>query len=114
MGRPRRLIQQLGIRGERRRAPIKLRTSSIDLGKNVVHLVGVNLRGEVVVYKKFARKQLLHPNDLIGRGGQNHNQSRAARCHLTCHGPPKPLYWFGFRNNIDDCVGSNHNNYIES
>jgi hypothetical protein len=92
MGWPRCLIQQLGIRGERRRHPIKLRTSGIDLGKRVVNLVGVNLRGEVVVvYKKFARKQLLHPNDLIGREGQNHNQSRVARCRLTCHGTPKPL-----------------------
>jgi hypothetical protein len=32
----------------------------IDLGKTVFHLVGVNLRGEVVVRKKFSHKQLLH------------------------------------------------------
>ena len=32
----------------------------IDLGKTVFHLVGVNLRDEVVLRKKFSRKQLLH------------------------------------------------------
>ncbi len=35
-------------------------TIGIDLGKTVFHLVGPNLRGEVVVRKKFSRKQLLH------------------------------------------------------
>jgi hypothetical protein len=30
-----------------------------DLGKTVFHLVGLNLRGEVVVRKKFSRTQLL-------------------------------------------------------
>src|SRR5712691_7437475 len=49
-----------GIRGERRRHPMELHTIGIDLGKTVFHLVGVNLRGEVVVRKKFTRKQLLH------------------------------------------------------
>jgi transposase len=34
--------------------------SALILGKTVFHLVGVNLRGEVVVRKKFSRKQLLH------------------------------------------------------
>jgi len=32
----------------------------IDLGKTVFHLVGLNLRGEVVVRRKCSRKQLLH------------------------------------------------------
>jgi transposase len=32
----------------------------IDLGKTVFHLVGLNLRGEVIVRKKCSRKQLLH------------------------------------------------------
>jgi hypothetical protein len=49
-----------GIRGERRRHPMELHTIGIDLGKTVFHLVGLNLRGEVVVHKKFSRKQLLH------------------------------------------------------
>src|SRR5450432_4933901 len=50
----------LGIRGERRRCPMELHTIGIDLGKTVFHLVGLNQRGEVVVRKKFSRKQLLH------------------------------------------------------
>src|SRR5947207_3899785 len=49
-----------GIRGERRSRAMELHTIGIDLGKTVFHLVGVNLRGEVVVRKKFSRKQLLH------------------------------------------------------
>src|SRR2546430_15805380 len=40
--------------------PMQLHTIGIDLGKTVFHLVGLNLRGEVVVRKKFSRKQLLH------------------------------------------------------
>src|SRR5271167_3259762 len=39
---------------------MELHTIGIDLGKTVFHLVGLNLRGEVVVRKKFSRKQLLH------------------------------------------------------
>jgi len=39
---------------------MELHTIGIDLGKKVFHLVGLNLRGEVVVRKKFSRKQLLH------------------------------------------------------
>jgi transposase len=38
---------------------MKLQTIGIDLGKTVFHLVGLNLRDEVVVRKKFWRKQLL-------------------------------------------------------
>src|ERR1700719_1310006 len=58
----RRLYQasSLGIRGERRRHPMELHTIGIDLGKTAFHLVGLNLCGEVVVRKKFSRKQLLH------------------------------------------------------
>src|SRR5271166_2727648 len=48
------------MRGLRRRRPMELHTIGIDLGKTVFHLVGLNLRGEVVVRKKFSRKQLLH------------------------------------------------------
>ena len=39
---------------------MELHTIGIDLGKTVFHLVGLNLRGEVVVRKKFSRAQLLH------------------------------------------------------
>jgi transposase len=39
---------------------MELHTIGIDLGKTVFHLVGVNVRGEVVLCKKFSRKQLLH------------------------------------------------------
>jgi hypothetical protein len=39
---------------------LELPTMSIDLGKTVFHLVGLDLHGGVVVRKKFSRKQLLH------------------------------------------------------
>ena len=39
---------------------MELHTIGIDLGKPAFHLVGLNLRGEVVVRKKFSRNQLLH------------------------------------------------------
>jgi transposase len=38
---------------------MELHTIGIDLGKTVFHLVGLNLRGEVVVRKKGSRTQLL-------------------------------------------------------
>jgi transposase len=38
---------------------MELHTIGIDLGKTVFHLVGLDLRGEVVVRKKFSRSQLL-------------------------------------------------------
>src|SRR5580692_9939581 len=40
--------------------PMELHTIGIDLGKTLFHLVGLNPRGEVLVRKKFSRKQLLH------------------------------------------------------
>jgi hypothetical protein len=39
---------------------MELHTIGIDLGKTVFHLVGVNMRGEVVVRKKFSRKAADH------------------------------------------------------
>jgi transposase len=39
---------------------MQLHTIGIDLGQTIFRLVGLNLRGEVVVRKKFSRKQLLH------------------------------------------------------
>ena len=38
---------------------MELHTIGIDLGKTVFHLVGLNLRGEVVMRKKFSRTQML-------------------------------------------------------
>jgi len=38
---------------------MEIHTIGIDLGKTVFHLVGLNLRGEVVVRKKFSRSQWL-------------------------------------------------------
>jgi transposase len=38
---------------------MEIHTIGIDLGKTVFHLVGLNLRGEVVVRKKFSRTQRL-------------------------------------------------------
>src|ERR1700745_1937372 len=48
-----------GCRGEHRRCSMEIRTIGIDLGKTVFHLVGVNVRGEVVVRKKCSRTQVL-------------------------------------------------------
>src|SRR5260370_19682044 len=66
--------------------PMQLHTIGIDLGKTVFHLVGLNLRGEVVVRKKFSRKQLLHFTanlqvELIGMEacGGSHFLGRALR-----------------------------------
>ena len=38
---------------------MEIRTIGMDLGKTVVHFVGVNARGQVVVRKKGSRTQLL-------------------------------------------------------
>ena len=57
----------------------------IDLGKTVFHLVGLNLRGEVVVRKKLSRKQLLHFTvnlqvKLIGMEACGEHTFLAVRC----------------------------------
>jgi transposase len=39
---------------------MEIHSIGIDPGETVFHLVGLNLRGEVVVRKKFSPKQLLH------------------------------------------------------
>ena len=39
---------------------MELQTVGIDLGKTVFHLVGLDLRGRVMVRKRFSRSQLLH------------------------------------------------------
>ena len=38
---------------------MEIHTMGIDLGKTVFHLVGLNLRGEIVVRKQVSRSQLL-------------------------------------------------------
>jgi transposase len=65
---------------------MELHTIGIDLGKTLFHLVGLNLRGEVVVHEKFSRKQLLHFTanlqvELIGMEacGGSHFLGRALR-----------------------------------
>jgi transposase len=50
---------------------MQIHTIGVDLGKTVFHLVGLNLRGEVVVRRKCSRTQLLQFTaniqvDLIG------------------------------------------------
>ena len=65
---------------------MQLHTIGIDLGKTLFHLVGLNQRGEVVLRKKFSRKQLLHFTanlevELIGMEacGGSHFLGRALR-----------------------------------
>jgi transposase len=65
---------------------MELQTIGIDLGKTVFDLVGLNPRGEIVVRKKFSRKQLLHFTanlriELIGMEvcGGSHFLGRALR-----------------------------------
>jgi hypothetical protein len=74
-----------GIRNGRRRRPIELRTIGIDLGNTVFHLVGMNLRGEVVVRKKLSHRQLLQFTailhvDLIGKEACGGAHSSAGHC----------------------------------
>lgn len=40
----------------------RLNMIAIDIGKTVFNRVGLNLRGEVALRKKFSRRQLLHFN----------------------------------------------------
>jgi hypothetical protein len=54
---------------------MELHTIGIDLGKTVFHLVGLNQRGEVVVRKKFLRKQLLHFTGATS-SGRNFNATK--------------------------------------
>jgi len=48
--------QQVGYKERTEEASHGIHTVGIDLGKTVLHLVGLNLRGEVTVRKKFTRK----------------------------------------------------------
>jgi len=65
---------------------MEIHTIVIDLGKTAFHLVGLNLRGEVVVRKRFSRTQLLRFTarqrvELIGMEacGGSHFLARALR-----------------------------------
>jgi len=49
---------------------MELHTIGIDFGKSVFHLVGLNLCGEVVVRKKFSRKQRLPYQLTLPAGSQ--------------------------------------------
>ena len=68
---------------------MELQTIGIDLGKTVFHLVGLNLRGEVVVRKKFSRKQLLHftANLRVKLIGMEASASRTGRQYGCCVWP---------------------------
>jgi hypothetical protein len=39
---------------------MEIHTVGIDLGKTTFHLAGLNVSGEIVVRKKYSRKQMLH------------------------------------------------------
>lgn len=60
-----------GYKGGTEEVAMHIHTIGVDLGKTVFHLVGLSLRGEVVVHRKFSRTQLLQFTanvqvDLIG------------------------------------------------
>ena len=44
---------------------MELHTIGIDIGKRASNLVGLSVQGEVVVRKKFSRKQLLHSDTAL-------------------------------------------------
>jgi transposase len=72
-----------------------MHTIGIDLGKTVFHLVGLNLRGEIVVRRKCSRTQLLQFTanvqvDLIGMEAcagahflEGRSGSKGMRCGLS-------------------------------
>ena len=66
---------------------MELHTIGIDLGKTVFHLVGLNLRGEVVVRKKFSRTQLLRFTANVQVGVDWHGSLR--RCAFSWPGPAR-------------------------
>ena len=65
---------------------MEITTLGIDLSKTTFHVIGLNARGEIVLRKKFSRKQLLvftanRPQILIGTEacGGAHYLARALR-----------------------------------
>jgi transposase len=69
-----------------RRLTMEISTIGIDLGKTTFHVIGLNARGEIVLRKKFSRKQLLvftanRQQILIGTEacGGAHHLARALR-----------------------------------
>jgi len=63
---------------------MELHTIGIDLGKTVFHLVGLNLRGEVVVRKKFSPQT----TDSLHR-------ELACRIELAWKPAGEPIFWDG-------------------
>jgi len=57
---------------------MQIHTIGIDLGKTVFHLVGLNLRGEVVVRRKCSRT---HLPELIS--WEEHSGNKGMRCGLS-------------------------------
>jgi hypothetical protein len=70
---------------------MQLHTIGIDLGKTVVHLVGLNLCGEVVVRKKFSRKQLLHFTANFGQGNWYGSLPLSTERQLTGDSSGRPV-----------------------
>ena len=64
---------------------MELHTLGIDLGKTVFHLVGLNLRGEVVVRKKFSRTQTVALHRQRTRRIDRHGSMR--RCAFSWASP---------------------------
>src|ERR1700687_5167916 len=54
----RRLFQRRAILSGRR-LPVHIATLGIDLSKTTFHIIGLNMRGEIVLRRKLSRKQLL-------------------------------------------------------
>ena len=57
---------------------MEIYTIGIDLGKTVFHMVGLNVRGEAVVRKKFSRTQLLSFHSEASGGVDWHGSLRGS------------------------------------
>jgi hypothetical protein len=73
---------------------MELHTIGVDLAKTVFHLVGLNLRGEVVVHEKISELVTARPEtsdslhtDQCARSGQD-------VCTLSISTHPAPKHWF--------------------
>jgi transposase len=93
---------------------MEIRTLGIDIGKTVFNVVGLSPKGDIVVRKKFPRKQLLHFTanlraDLIGMEscGGSHFLGRALRAqgHEVRLIPPQY---------VKPYVKTNKNDYIDA
>jgi hypothetical protein len=75
-----------GVRVVDRRHSMEIHTLGIDIGKTVFNVVGLSPQGDIVVRKKFSRKQLLHFTSNLHAGligmeacGGSHFLGRALR-----------------------------------